>query len=45
MTIEYVATANCIIVYYEVKLEFMFSETIITPCIISFEEWINQGGE
>ena len=45
MTIEYVATANCVIVYYEIELKFMFSEHVITPCIITLEEWINQGGE
>jgi len=43
VNVEYLQHVNKVVVYYEMKM--LFRGPIIAPCIITLDEWINQGGE
>ena len=43
--ILYIGVCNVVIVYYEKELHFMKHDFITVPAILTFYEWINQGGE
>lgn len=44
LDITYVETCSVVIVYYTLQLKYLFG-TVTAPCIVTVEEWLNQGGE